>query len=502
MTVPFANIPSNILVPLFYGEVNATQANTALPIQRTLVIGQKTGIGTGITDSVVRVLNSQDAITQAGPNSNLAQMVDDYRLNDPAGELWIALLHDDPAAVAATGSITFTAVATAAGTYTVYIGGRKYAIAVTTSMLVADLATALTAAINGDKRATVTAVAVAGAVNLTADCKGAAGNDCPIYENYYGTAGGEAYPKGLATTVVQFASGATNPSLANILSACGDRAFDFIVCPYTDTTSLNALQTFLNDQTGRWSWTAQVYGHVFFAASANLSTLLNNYGSATRNNQHESVMGWKNAGSPAWRLAAAYAGACAASLRNDPAQPLQTVQVLGMLPPARPDRFQLTDRNTLLHNGVSTFTVADDGTMRLENVVTTYQQNAFGQADNSYLEVETLFTIMAVLRRLKTAITSKYARTKLASPDTPIAPGANVVTTTSIKGELIAQYRGLCLIGLCQSPDAFKAGLVVEQDANNPNRVNVLYDPVLMAQLRVFAVLFQFRNTALNNASF
>ena len=30
-------------------------------------------------------------------------------------------------------------------------------------------------------------------------------------------------------------------------------------------------------------------------------------------------------------------------------------------------------------------------------------------------------------------------------------------------------------------------------DANNPNRLNVLYSPILMGQLRIFAVLFQFR---------
>ena len=34
---------------------------------------------------------------------------------------------------------------------------------------------------------------------------------------------------------------------------------------------------------------------------------------------------------------------------------------------------------------------------------------------------------------------------------------------------------------------------MVERDPNNPNRVNVLYPPDLINQLRVFAVLAQFR---------
>jgi len=39
----------------------------------------------------------------------------------------------------------------------------------------------------------------------------------------------------------------------------------------------------------------------------------------------------------------------------------------------------------------------------------------------------------------------------------------------------------------------FKANLIVERDSNNPNRVNVLYPPDVVNQLRIFAVLNQFR---------
>lgn len=494
MTVPFQYVPSDILVPLFYAEVNNSQANSAVPIQRTLIIGQKTGIGTGVQDAVVRIANTADAITQAGPNSQLAQLVDDYRLADPEGELYIGILHDDAAAVAAVGTVTFTAAATAAGTYTVYVGGRKYQIAVTTTMVLTDLAAALVSAVNKDKRATVTATTTgAGNVTLTADCKGVVGNDLPIVEYWAGTAAGEIPPVGLATTLVQPQNGATDPGIGQLLSNCGDVAFDFIVSPYNGTTTLNQLQTFLNDQAGRWSWQYQLYGHVFTAKVGGLAGLTNAVGNGVRNNQHETWLGWTAAASPAWRMIAAATGAMAASLRNDPAQPLQTVPVPGLLPPKKADRFDVVDRNTLLHNGVSTFTVGDDGTFRLDNIVTTYQQNAYGQPDNSYREVETMFTLMAVLRTLRTAITSKYGRTKLASDGTPLPPAGGVITPSMAKAELIGQYRNLCQQGLCQNPDAFKAGLVVEIDANNPNRLNVLYDPVLMGQLRIFALLMQFR---------
>jgi hypothetical protein len=47
--------------------------------------------------------------------------------------------------------------------------------------------------------------------------------------------------------------------------------------------------------------------------------------------------------------------------------------------------------------------------------------------------------------------------------------------------------------GLVENLSAFKQNLIVERDPNDPNRVNVLYPPDLINQLRIFAVLAQFR---------
>ena len=47
--------------------------------------------------------------------------------------------------------------------------------------------------------------------------------------------------------------------------------------------------------------------------------------------------------------------------------------------------------------------------------------------------------------------------------------------------------------GLVENLSQFKAHLIVERDSNNPNRLNVLYPPDLINQLRIFAVNAQFR---------
>jgi phage tail sheath gpL-like len=268
-------------------------------------------------------------------------------------------------------------------------------------------------------------------------------------------------------------------------------SFDFIVNPYTDTASLDALKGLLNDATGRWSWSTQIYGHYFSAARGTVGTLTT-LGTA-RNDQHGTIMGFNDSPTPSWLWAASVAGAAANSLRADPATPLQTVAIQGVLAPPLQSRFLLTDRNTLLYDGISTFSVGDDGTVYIENLITTYQKNAFGAADNSYLEVETMFTLAYVLRALKAVVTSKYARVKLAANGTRFGPGANVVTPNIIRADLIAQYRALESQGLVQNGAAFKQALVVQQNPTNPNRVDVLFPATLIAQVRVFALLAQFR---------
>jgi len=356
---------------------------------------------------------------------------------------------------------------------------------------IADIATALAAAINGTSSLPVTAVAVAGAVTLTAKNKGAHGNDIDLRLNYLGSAGGEQTPAGLALTISPMSAGAGAPDLTDALANLGDQTFDFIVNPYTDTTSLDAVKAFLSDGTGRWSYASQLYGHSLGVLAGTLGQLT--AAGEARNDQHASLVGIYDSPTPAYIWSAAVYGAIAGSLRNDPGRPLQTLTVSGVLAPPLASRFTLTERNNLLYSGISTVTVADDGSVQIENVITTYQTNAYGNADDSYLQVETLFLLMYVTRYIRTQITSKFARMKLAADGTRFAAGSAIVTPNTIRAELIAQYTALENGGYVQDSTAFASGLVVEQNATNPNRVDVLWDGTLINQLRIFALLNQFR---------
>ncbi|EPR6947382.1 phage tail sheath subtilisin-like domain-containing protein, partial [Escherichia coli] len=107
-------------------------------------------------------------------------------------------------------------------------------------------------------------------------------------------------------------------------------------------------------------------------------------------------------------------------------------ELVGMLPAPKGKRFTMTEQQTLLSHGVATAYV-ESGVLRIQRDVTTYRKNAYGVADNSYLDSETLHTSAYVLRKLKSVITSKYGRHKLASDGTRFGPGQAIVTPAVIK---------------------------------------------------------------------
>jgi phage tail sheath gpL-like len=133
------------------------------------------------------------------------------------------------------------------------------------------------------------------------------------------------------------------------------------------------------------------------------------------------------------------------------------------------------------------------GVVRIERAITTYQKNAWNQADPSYLDSETMHQLAAIIRRLRSVITTKYPRHKLADDGTSFGAGAAIVTPSVIRGELASEYAAMEDEGLVENAKAFADNLIVERNADDPNRLDVLFPPDLVNQLRVFAVLAQFR---------
>ncbi|WP_049018253.1 phage tail sheath subtilisin-like domain-containing protein, partial [Burkholderia multivorans] len=310
--ISFPNIPQNLRVPLFYADIDPSRANTGQQTQRALIIGQILPTGTGTAGVAEICQGVTDAKNVGGRGSMLALMAAAYRNRDSFGEVWYLPLADDANAVAAAGSVEFTSASTATGVLSLYIAGQLVSVVVTPTMTTAQLATALVAQIAGLPDLPVTAAVdstTPGKVNITAKNKGLAGNDIDLRLNYRGAANGERTPTGLGVTVTAMSGGLVNPDLTTALANLGDQEFDFIAMPYTDSASLDAMKAFLSTQTGRWSWSKQIYGHAYGAYRGTLGAITT-FG-VTRNDEHMSIMGFNDSPTPSWILAAILAAAAA-----------------------------------------------------------------------------------------------------------------------------------------------------------------------------------------------
>lgn len=496
MPISFSSIPANIKVPLYWVEVDPSKAGLPSLRQPALLVGTKTADGAAPVD-VPLAIGSQSQADQAfGPGSELARMFKAFFANNFANEVWGLPLAEPVAAAAATATIIVTTAPTEAGTLHLYIGGEPVPVNVGTTDTVDQIATAIAAAINNDVTLPVTAAAVTGTVTLTAVWSGLSGNEILVSTNYYGTIGGERMPPGLAVTLpaTGFLTGGTGvPELDQAIINLGEQAFEYVAMPYTDSTSLFAWeQEYGFSDQGRWGWQRQHFGHVFSARRGSYPDLVT-FGQ-TRNSGVVSILGFEaNSPSPSFEWAAAYTAKAQRALTNDPARPLQTLSLNDIKLAPKHERFNFVELNSLSLNGIAIQKAGADGQPMLAREQTTYQLNLYGQPDDAYELVTTLATLARLLRNQRHAITTKFARHKLANDGTRFGPGQAIVTPGIIKAELVAQYRQDEYNGLVEDTRNFKKHLLVERDPNDPNRVNVLYPPDLINQLRIFAVLAQFR---------
>lgn len=429
-----------------------------------------------------------------GKGSQLACMFRAYFANNWANEVWGLPVAEG--SNAATGTITVATPATAAGTLHLYIGGVHVPVAVAASDTASAIALAIVAAITANPNLPVSAPApTVGAVTINCKGKGTYGNDILLQDNYYGAIGGELMPAGVTLTYVPMATGAGVPTFTTAISNLGETEIEFVALPFTDTTSLLAWETeFGFSDTGRWGFIRQHYGHIFSAMRASYADLLTFGTVSPRNCAQLSVMGVEmTSPSPVWEWAAAYTAKAARALGNDPARPLQTLHLESILPAKTTGRFLMSELNALSMAGVATQRTLSDNIPMIARESTTYVKNLYGVTDDAYEVVTTMATLAKLLRNQRQAITSKFPRHKLANDGTRFGAGQAIVTPKIIKAELVAQYRMDEFNGLVEDAQAFKNNLVVERDPNDPNRVNVLYPPDLVNQLRVFAVLAQFR---------
>ena len=491
MAISFNNIPSTLRVPIIaveFNNANAQQGPDQQPYS-VLMFAQKLADGTAVANAPVLVSSPSIGRTLGGQGSQLHHMVETYFKNNNVAPLYVMPL-SDAAGTKATGTIVVTGPSTASGTIALYIAGRRIAVSVASGDASTAIATAINAAINANLDLPVVASVATSTVTVTAKHFGEIGNAIDMRHSYYAD---EALPAGITLTVAaKLTSGATNPTLTTAIAAMGDLSYNSIIFPYTDSASLGLIKT---EMDRRFGPLVMKDGVVYAAKDdtvANLQTLGN-----THNNQQVSIMGSAGSPLPAYEWAAAIGATVAFYAPIDQARPLRTLPLVpafgAVMAPSRAARLTLTEQNTLLYSGISTFEVDADGVVQMSRMITTYKTNSAGASDTSYLQVETMNTLSFLRYSFRNYFARKYPRHKLASNGTRFGPGQAVVTPLIAKAEAIAHFRQLEALGLVEDAESFKANIIVERNLTDVNRLDFYLPYDVVNQLFTIGAQIGFR---------
>lgn len=492
MSISFNQISSTLRVPLVAVEFDATRAQQgpALLAYKGLIIGQKLAAGTAAADTLHKVTSVDQVITLAGRGSALHRQALGWFAANKSTEVWIGVLADDGAGVAATGTIVVTGPATADGTIALYLGGERITVGVSSGDDATAIGDAIAAEINANLDLPVTAANVTGTVTLTYRHKGLIGNTYDVRDSFRD---GEALPAGVAlaiTTLGGVIAGTTAPSLTNLVAAMADLWFQIWTHPYTDATNLTAIEAELALRFGPM----RSQDGVAITSMSGTHSAHTTLGSG-RNSPHSVIVAQPGASPlvPPMEFAAEVAGLLALHGAADPARPFQTIELPRAIAPAETDQFSFDERNLFLFDGISTTKRTASGGIALERAISTYQTGPGGGDDTAYLDVTTLLTLLYLRYSLRSRFQARYPRHKLADDGTRLGSGQAVVTPKLAKAECITWFREMEELGLVEDFDQFKRDLVVERNVANPNRLDMLVPPDLINGLNIVAAQIQFR---------
>lgn len=466
--ITFSEIPSNLKIPFIRVEFDSKQAITGPVSQpyKALIIGNKLSAGTGAVDTLHNISSADQAKTLFGVGSVLHNMAQAYFKRAGVTELKMLALAE-PDGVKATGSITVTGTATAAGTLALYVAGRQVAVTVASGDTATEIAAAIVNAIVAKTDLPLTASVNGGddtQADLEAKQKGLIGNDIDVRVNYNAE---DEYPAGVSVSISAMSSGTLAPDYSGVDALLGSEHYNFIGLMNTDSGSLTEIKTMLVNRGS----SAEMVDAIAVAGNTESVSTAGTLGNA-HNEKFLSILSVKGSPTPSYEIAAALTKALMLEVPANPARSLQTVSLPGVKVPAIADRLTQSEQDVLLNDGIATTSVDSSGNIVIQRLITTYKTNENGGVDESFLDVTTLTLLSRLRYDLRNRIAVRFARHLIANDDQPVAPLTDILTPSIGKAFAVAVFKDWQLQGWVEDLEGFKSSLIVQRDSGNPNRMN------------------------------
>lgn len=461
--IGFDAIPSSIRKPGKYFEFNTKLAVRTLPgnLQKVLAIGQRLASGSQPALAPVDVFSDEQAAGLFGRGSYAHLMARAAITANPYLQLTMIAVDDAEAGVAATGTVTLAGEATGSGVVSLYVGTTRIDVAVTSGDAAASVATALKTALDKQADLPVSASVAAGVVTVTARHKGAAGNGIKLKA--------VCSASGITATVVAMANGAVDPDLALALAAVVGAGHHLVASPFADQTALTAVRSHLEFVSGPMEQRGAVGVFGWPGTLAGGTTL------AGQINSGRITGAWhRGSAKLPCEIAAGYAAVLAGE--EDPARPLNTLEIKGLDVTPIDQQPMRTEQESALYNGLTPLEIGPGDRVQIVRAISTYTQDAQGVDDVALLDITTIRTLDYVRKACRERIALRFPREKLSERTPP-----------KVRSELLDVLYKLEELEIVEAVEANKAGLIVERDSQDVNRLDAKIPTDVVNGLHVFA---------------
>jgi phage tail sheath gpL-like len=461
--ISFSEIPASIRKPGKYVEFNTALAVRTLPanLQKVLIIGQRLAAGTVAANVPTQVFSDDQAATYFGRGSIIHRMVRAAIRANAYLHLTCIAVDDAAGGVAATKTVTIANAATGSGTLTLNVGPDSVTIAIDSGDAVNDIAAALNAELAKYPNLPVTASVLNAVVTLTAKNKGTLGNQIAVSATVTAAS--------TTATVADGTSGATDPTLTDTLAAVFAAGHHVIISAWNDQTSLTALRTHLNSVSNGLEMRGAVGVYGYTGTLANATTLAGqiNSGRITGALLPSSV-------SLPYEVAAAYGAVIA--FEEDPARPLNTLELVGIVPNPLVNRLSRTEQEACLYNGITPLEVGPGEKVQIVRAITTYTLDPQSIPDIALLELMTIRIMDYVRRAVRERVALNHPRDKKTAR-----------VKRKIRSTIITVLFQLEELEIIENVEENLDGVIVEDDLQDPNRVDAKIPVDVVNGLHVFA---------------
>ncbi len=429
------------------------RASTA---RKVLLVGQMISTGTATASIPYEILRETDGEALFEKGSILDFAIKAAFKAHPYALISAVAIAD--AGVKATATVIFATTATGSTTYQLRIAGVPINIDITSGDTATVIGASLQTAINANTSLPVTALSVTGTVTLTAKNGGTVGNGISIREKW---AAGLVSGAGTTSALSGAVMGSVTPGTGSVshtaaLAGCVGARYHEVAILLDDSTAGGVAKTSVNSESDAEHAHGE-FAHQTVNGSQSTATTL----ALALNGPRNSVVAINT--SESWSVAITAAYAAVLSSEEVATRPLNTLPLIGIVPPPVEKRWTRTEMRTLLDNGCTPLVVLPGETVGILRSVITGVKNTAGDFDYSTLDI----TITRAFDDLRDNVTlmfnTNYPRARWADSDADGLLPPDVATPAKVKQDLIDVLYDAESRGIVSGVTALKDQVVVEK---------------------------------------